>query len=132
MAEYSFDMSESEINRIWFKYMMVIKKFARRDNLIGMHLLLDLIRDYLVVKMVERDMRESTNIHRFGYAEQLPAAIKLARINESDTGRIFDYIAELARETDKKLEANVKDYRSRYQRLSAYIEASKRRFYEGK
>ena len=123
VAGYSFDISESEINRIWFKYMTAIKKFARRDNLIGMHLLLDLVRDYLVVEMVERDMRENTHIHRFGYAEQLPASIKLSSINEADTGRILDYIAELARETDKKLAANVKGYRSRYPWLSAYIEA---------
>ncbi len=80
----------------WFKYFMAIKKFARNDNLIGLHLLLDLIREYLVIEMMERDIRQGTNIHRLGYGEQLPDTIKLSQIDVSDKKEIYDYIARLA------------------------------------
>lgn len=125
-VDYSFDSYKNQINRTWFKYLVAIKKFARDDHLIGMHLLLDLIREYLVLEMIERDIRCGTNIHRFGSGEQLPATMKLSCIDESDRRSIFDYIAKLAYEYDRKLGANIPTYKSRYDQVCAYLERSKR------
>ena len=125
-ATYSFEAYESQVDQIWFKFVAAIKKFARNDNLIGMHLLLDLVREYLVVEMIGRDVRHATNVHRFGYREELPDAIKLSRIDESDTGRIFDYIGALASAYDRKLMENIGNYTSRYRHISAYLERSRR------
>lgn len=121
----AFDSYEQQIHQTWFKYLITIKKFARNDNLIGMHLLLDLIREYLVMEMIERDMRKGTNIHRFGEAEQLPEMIKLFRVDEADQGKIFDYIAGLAYEYDEKLMRNIKNYRSRYAQIAEYLQKTK-------
>jgi hypothetical protein len=123
---FSFESYES--NNTWFKYFMAIKKFARNDNLIGLHLLLDLVRDYLVVVMIERDIRHGTNLHRFGFEEQLPIAIRLSQLDISDKRGIFDYIAKLAYEYDKKLMSNVKGYTSRYKQVANYVEESKQKF----
>lgn len=65
-----------------------------------MHLLLDLIREYLVL---ERDQRKITNIHRYGDQERLRSAIQLSQIDESDTARTLDYIEKLAAAYDQKL-----------------------------
>lgn len=121
----SFEAYES--TTIWFKYFIAIKKFARNDHLIGLHLLLDLIKDYLVVEMIERDIRHGTNIHRFGYREQLPSTIEISLIDPSDPIKVFDYIAKLAYEYDKKLVSNVSGYKSRYRQVADYIEESKNR-----
>lgn len=123
-VDYSFDPYNDRIHQTWFLYIGTIKKFARNDNLIGMHLLLDLIREYLVVEMIERDIRQNTHIHRFGYGERLPDSIKLSQIDESDKVKIFEYIDRLAYEYDKKLSENLKDYISRYEMVSKFIDKS--------
>lgn len=122
---YSFDSYQS--NNTWFKYFYAIKKFARNDNLIGLHLLLDLIRDYLVVGMIERDITHGTNVHRFGYEEQLPSNIRLSQLDVTDKLGVFDFIAKLAYEYDKKLVCNVKGYVSRYSQVAKFLEESKQR-----
>lgn len=122
---YSFDTYQSD--NTWFKYFIAIKKFARNDNLIGLHLLLDLIRDYLVVGMIERDITHDTNVHRFGYEEQLPPNIRLSQLDITDKLGVFDFIAKLAYEYDKKLVCNVKGYVSRYSQVAKFLEESKQR-----
>jgi hypothetical protein len=128
VEDYSFDSYES--NSTWFKYFIAIKKFARKDNLVGMHLLMDLIKEYLVVEMIERDIKHRTNIHRFGYEEQLPDTVKLSYVDGSDKVQIFDYIKRLAYEYDKKLMSNIKGYISKYPQIADFIEKSKQ-FYMG-
>lgn len=121
----SFSPNERQINPTWFKYFGAIKRFCRNDNLIGMHLLLDLIREYLVLEMIDRDNRRKTNIHRFGDNERLPDAIKLSHIAESDKEMVLDYIAKLAYEYDQKLSSMIVGYTSRYHLVMEYIERSK-------
>jgi hypothetical protein len=119
---YSFDSYDSD--NTWFKYFIAIKKFARNDNLIGLHLLLDLVRDYLVVEMIERDIRHGTNIHTFGYAEQMPPNIDLSQLDIANKKAVFEYISKLAYAYDQKLKRNVKGYISRYTQISKYLEVS--------
>lgn len=116
---------ETRINPTWFKYIGAINKFCRHDNLIGMHLLLDLIREYLVLEMVERDRRKNTKIHRYRDHECLPGPINLSQIDESDTTRLLDYIAKLACAYDQKLVSMVDGYTSRVHWAPEYIERSK-------
>ena len=120
-----FRPDETAIGPTWFKYMDTVKKFCRQDNLIGMHLLLDLIREYLVLEMVERDQRKRTNIHRYGDHERLPGGIQLSQIDESDTMGVLDYIARLASAYDQKLVSLVEGYTSRVHWVLEYIERSK-------
>ncbi|KUO96626.1 hypothetical protein [Ferroacidibacillus organovorans] len=123
-SDLSFSPYENEINKTWFKFTMAIKKFARKDNLIGMHLLLDLIREYLTLEMIERDIREKTNIHRLGHSEHLPASIKLSNIEETNQEGLLNYIANLAHAYDQKLLDNVSNYKSRRNKISEYIDES--------
>ncbi|MCJ8015333.1 hypothetical protein MUG84_27115 [Paenibacillus sp. KQZ6P-2] len=125
VKNYSFDSYES--NNTWFKYFMAIKKFARNDNLIGLHLLLDLVRDFLVVELIERDIRYGTNIHRYGYGEQLPPNIEMSKLDITNQRAVFDYIDKLAYEYDKKLISNVKGYVSRYTHVANYLVNTKQR-----
>ena len=120
----TFDPDETRISPTWFKYIVAINKFCRNDNLIGMHLLLDLIREYLVLEMVERDHRKKTNIHRHGDHEFLPEQIRLSRIKESTT-QVLDYIADLAYAYDKKLASMDEDYFSRFPWILEYIKRSR-------
>jgi hypothetical protein len=55
----------------------------------------------------------------------LPDAIKLSHIDESDTGRVLDYIAKLAYAYDHKLASLIDGYASRYDSIREYIERSK-------
>lgn len=75
--------------------------------------------------MVERDQRKKTNIHRYGDHERLPAAIQLSKIDESDTMRVLDYIANLAVSYDQKLVDLIGGYTSRVPWVVEYIERSK-------
>jgi hypothetical protein len=120
-----FKADDRNINPTWFKYLMTIKKFCRDDNLIGMHLLLDLVREYLVLRMVTRDNLHKTSIHRFGDNEHLPDSIKLSQIDDSDKEKILDYIARLAYEYDEQLVSMVEGYTSRYSLIQDYINHSK-------
>lgn len=123
----AFSPDTGQIDPTWFRYIITIKKFCRNDNLIGMHLLLDLVREYLVLKMVERDSIHETNIHRFGDNEHLPDNIKLSQIDECDKEKILDYIARLAHEYDKQLASMIENYTGRYPLVKDYIERSKER-----
>jgi len=118
-------MDETQIQATWFKYIATVKKFCRNDYLIGMHLLLDLIREYLVLEMIERDFRCGTNVHRFGYSEKLPDEIKLSNVDETNLNGVLDYIATLANAYDQKLSSLVAGYTSRYRMVSEFAERSK-------
>lgn len=68
-AEYQ-DVAREEIERMvdefWFKAAQVLVKVVRNDLLIGLHLALDLVRDNLVLQMIQRDREKRTTIHRIG------------------------------------------------------------------
>jgi hypothetical protein len=125
VQDSTFRPDEQRVSPTWFKYVVAIKKFCRDDNLIGMHLLLDLGREYLVLAMVERDNMHHTNVHRYGDNQRLPDAIKLSLVDESDPGRMRDYIAKLAFAYDHKLASMIEGYTSRYDTIMGYIERSK-------
>jgi hypothetical protein len=124
-ANLSFNSYAERINEVWFKYFGAIKKFARKDHLIGLHLVLDLIREYLVVEMIERDIQHQTTIHRHGYGENLPKQITLSQLDETDIYSVLEYLKRLAFEYDRKLLMHVKGYESRYLSITKYIEESK-------
>lgn len=124
-VSYSFNSYEHRIGEIWYKYVIAIKKFARRDHLIGLHLLLDLVREYLVLEMIERDIQHNTNIHRHGFNEELPDYIKLSHFDDSNIEVILNYIERLAFEYDKKLQHHVLGYSSQFDRIAKYIEESR-------
>ncbi|MEO3946708.1 hypothetical protein [Gorillibacterium sp. CAU 1737] len=109
----------------WFKYFIAIKKFVRQDHLIGLHLLLDLVREYLVVEMLERDKQHGTNIHRFGYGELLPSSLQLSSVDVSRKEELYAYMGRLACAYDAKLLANQEGYRSKAALVIAYLEQAK-------
>ncbi len=113
------------VDAVWFKYVMAIKKFYRGDDWIGLHLLLDLVREYLVLEMIERDVRLGTTIHRFGGQERLPEGLALSALTSgADLPTVLGYLARLAAAYDEKLASHLPDYRRRYPAISAYLAAS--------
>tara|TARA_Y100001970_G_C14177739_1_gene828000 strand:+ start:682 stop:1482 length:801 start_codon:yes stop_codon:yes gene_type:complete len=50
----------------WHKAVIAITKLKRNDLLICYHLILDLAKDCLLLKMIQRDIKYDTNIHRTG------------------------------------------------------------------
>lgn len=53
-------------NDFWFKGMLAVYKVVRNDLLIALHLILDLMRDCLVLRMMLRDREKGTCHHRIG------------------------------------------------------------------
>lgn len=121
---YKFTYNEDEINNIWFKYYECIKKIARKDNLIGMHILYDLIRDYLVLEMIERDIKFGTNTHRFGKSEELPFALDMNTLKENNILGRLQFIKVLAKLYDEKLLEIHEQYISRYDFIEKHIDMS--------
>jgi len=54
------------VNEFWFKSTVAVTKVMRDDLLVALHLALDMERDCLLLKMIQRDSRYNTNIHREG------------------------------------------------------------------
>ncbi|MBB4077992.1 putative nucleotidyltransferase [Lewinella aquimaris] len=109
------------INRIWFVLFECIKKFMRNDNLIGLHLLLQLLSEYLVLRMQERDVKYTTNIHRMGYNEKLPKCLEFEQLNYRDKWAILSYIESLSIELDKQLGNQYSGYESRIKIFKEYL-----------
>lgn len=57
---------ENMVNAFWFKSYIALKKIARNDLLIAMHLVLELIQESCVIEMMIRDKNAGTNIHKDG------------------------------------------------------------------
>ncbi|MDX1939606.1 MAG: hypothetical protein SFU99_03595 [Saprospiraceae bacterium] len=124
--EYNSD----EIDQIWFLFFECVKKFMRNDHLIGLHLLLDLLRSYLVMKMLERDIIYNTNIHKIGYREKLPEEIEINRIDYMNKEKVLNYIEKLAIEFDKEFLKQHKEYQSRVGAFLKYMKESKKNIKE--
>lgn len=111
----------NNIDRIWLLYYECVKKFMRGDYLIGSHLLLELVRENLVLEMLERDRKMGTNIHRHGQQEPLfclDPLLKLAGANDVD---IVACIRSLGRRYDRKLRDIVVNYESRLPPFEQYL-----------
>lgn len=120
-AEYPL----KKVDELWFRMFECVKKFMRKDHLIGLHLLMGILQDYLVLQMQKRDQREGTSIHRKGFAERLPIDLELQQINYTDKDELLDYINRLAYYIDQELLVSTPGYFSRSQYLSRYISLSK-------
>ena len=77
VSTFSRDDFAVMANDIWFKAVLAVTKIARDDRLIAAHLVLDCMRDVMVMAMVERDLATGTTIHQSGgmgnvFVEHLP------------------------------------------------------------
>ena len=109
------------VDEIWLKFFLCVNKFMRNDHLIGLHLLLDLLRDYLVLELEIRDQLKGTNIHRFGDAESLPEKIDPINIDYQNRRATLTYIKDLAKTYDGRLRGGFPHYESRIESLNDYI-----------
>lgn len=114
----------NKINQIWFLFFECVKKFMRNDNLIGLHLLLELIQEFLVLKMNERDLEYKTHIHKKGYKEELPNEINLNQINYQNKREILDYIKNLSIQIDNQMKKQLEGYQSRAVVFTKYLRES--------
>lgn len=120
-----FEYDQQSIHKVWFLFFICVKKFMRNDNLIGLHLLLEIIQEYLVLEMKERDVQYQTTIHRYGNNERIDSSISPMNINYTDKEKILDYLDKLAFVYDRKLIIYIDTYRSRYKLFQKYILESK-------
>jgi predicted nucleotidyltransferase len=64
------DISDAEIthraDEFWSKASVAVVKVLRSDLLVAAHLVLDLVRDCLVLQMIRRDREKGTTVHRTG------------------------------------------------------------------
>ena len=60
-----------KVNNFWFIATQALGKLMRKDYLISCHLAHMLIQEALVLQMIMRDNEKGTNIHRYGYSEEL-------------------------------------------------------------
>lgn len=65
------DWDLDKIDSFWFVTIQALGKLMRKDYLIADHLSYMLLMEGLVIQMVIRDNEYGTNIHRYGYGEQL-------------------------------------------------------------
>lgn len=112
----------ARVDGVWWSLALSIKKFARQDNLIGLHLLLDVLREYLVVEMIARDARHGTSVHRFGENEALPEELRLGRLDPSERSALVAYIDALARAYDGALAAGIPGYRGRHAAIASLLD----------
>ena len=78
-------MDKDSIDKTCFIFYESLKRFSRKDNLIGLYLTLDLIREYLVLEMIDRDIDIGTNIHHFVISESLTKVLNLELLQTSKT-----------------------------------------------
>ncbi|MEM7375546.1 MAG: hypothetical protein AAF587_43535 [Bacteroidota bacterium] len=124
---FGFGQAEKErtrIHNIWFLFFECVKKFMRNDNLIGLHLLLDLVREYLVLRMQERDVKYQTNIHKKGNREQLPQSIEFDQLAYQSKQEVLTYLKSLATEIDQELRKQYEGYESRLALATQYLQES--------
>ena len=92
-------------NNFWHKVNISIVKLVRNDLLISTHLAFDLIRDCLVLKMILRDRKLGTNIHRVGkwgndYINELPeiklkSKVDILKMIDNSSNRFDTLMLEL-------------------------------------
>ncbi|MCB0845752.1 MAG: hypothetical protein KDE26_21025 [Bacteroidetes bacterium] len=120
----SFLYDLKNIDDVWFIYFLCINKFMRNDHLIGMHLLLRLIQEGLVLEMIKRDLETGTRIHRFGQSEVLPEALDISQLDYQDKEQVLLFIRKTGFWYDLTLSKLNPYYKSRYSALAKYIQKS--------
>ncbi|MBI9012735.1 MAG: hypothetical protein JEZ08_10940 [Clostridiales bacterium] len=118
---HRLDYDEKKVQEIWFKYSECVKKFSRNDNLIGLHLLFDLLKEYLVIEMMKRDIKEQSTVHRFGFSEALPSCLKYQLLDSDVTSDKLNFVLLLSEIYDKELTVLYSNYTSRYGIFKKYV-----------
>lgn len=124
IREYQEFLRREHIEGMWFRLYEATKKICRKDHLIGLHLVLDLVREYLVLDMMRRDVKKQTHIHSHGDMEELPEAIAVKKIHTKDPLILLDYIDQLAKHLDHRFLLVADGYESRYDRFHEHIRDS--------
>ena len=109
-------------NQLRFDAALAASRYGRGNQLIGLHLTLDILREALVVAMLLRDRAEGTDHHRVGGEFEDRAAEVTKIISESDPHRrptIVERSCELYGRWRSELEEN---YRPDWSGLSAVID----------
>lgn len=112
-------------NDFWFKAVLAVTKIARDDRLIAAHLVLDCLRDVMVLAMVERDRSTGTSIHRSGgmgnvFVEQLPP------VNNFSAASLLGVLEQTAYQFETISHRLYPDYVSPRQKLAALIRRASR------
>jgi len=123
LARYPFD--KKRVEQIWFLCYECVKKFGRKDHLIGLHLLLELIQYYLSLQMQARDVQYQTNIHRFGDEEQLPIELSLDQLASLQLNALLKYMESLTTALDQTLSQRFVEYQSPLSYFLAYLNKCK-------
>jgi len=114
------EYDESWIESVWYKLFASAKRICRYDNLIGLHLLLDVYRDLLVVKMIDRDVKLNTNVHRFGENEKFEDLVPLKDLVIGDRAETLNYICRVGKCFDEMMMERFNEYASRFNTFKKY------------
>ncbi|MEO0900331.1 MAG: nucleotidyltransferase domain-containing protein [Bacteroidota bacterium] len=112
---------QEQIDRTWFLLYESLKKFRREDHLIGMHLLMEVQQEYLVLLMKMRDVQMGTHIHRFGQREQLPAIFYISEEELFDFEALLLFFKGFTRLFDDTLQRIFPSYQSKLPGFQQYI-----------
>lgn len=118
-------LKSSAVDVFWWRLFLATKKFKRKDFLIGGHLLLACMQDILVLKMVERDHKKQTNIHRFGDQENIQNILGLTQFKLDNLPQIETYLLEVADTFDRMHLNQSNSYFARKSYLAAFINKTK-------
>jgi predicted nucleotidyltransferase len=124
-SSISSSFNSSTVDLFWWRLFLAAKKFKRKDFLIGGHLLLTCMQDILVLKMVERDHKKQTNIHRFGDQENIQNILGLTQFKLNNLPQIETYLLEIADTFDRMHLNQSNNYFARKSYLSTFINKAK-------
>lgn len=99
----TYSPNPDHVDKVWYLFFLCHKKFMRGDHLIGMHLLMEIVRECLVLLMIERDLDTGTNFHRFGNEEEIPAELDLRRLDYHDHEQVKAFLEQLGHWYDERL-----------------------------
>lgn len=114
------------VNNFWFNAQLALYKTVRNDLLIAQHLTLDLYKDVLLLGMIIRDRKTGTNIHKSGgMGNDLVKAIDLP-LKEINQINIINLIDNCGKKFDKLCIKWDKDFTSKHQILTPFIEKARK------
>lgn len=91
--DFTFNITGSKIDSIWFLFYECVKKYKRYDYLIGHHLFHSILNEILVIHMQLRDQHHKTNIHRYGYKDSV---LEQFDLNQIHTKGRYQLLVEVA------------------------------------
>ncbi len=121
IQEPSAMLSDEHVNSLWFRFFKTANKLCKKDNLFGLHLLLELIKEYAVLDMMKRGVKIQPGIHPQEGFDQLPPEISIDQVHTTDTVKLLEYLDRLAGKVDDGLLEMSGDYDSRYDVFRDYI-----------